>query len=208
MKQRLFMPALRVARTGGLAVTLVAVLGLTSAAASAAYPSRAAPTSTMANGRVTVSAASLVTVVCPGSDDVTFSPGLRNFSQTVSFSETLEGHACTGLGKIPGDNSFATSFSGTTQLSCTTLHASGMFTLVFTWSPSGRTSTWSAALGEVAYVNGQVVATATGPITAGDYTGSTLTSVSVYPTAQLAACLSAPGLTHLHGTVTWTVAGL
>lgn len=179
-------------------------------AAEPAHASSASTSAPAASGLLTVPAAAtgLVAVACPGSDEVTFSPGLRNFSQSVSFTESLAGHACTGLGKISGDNSFASPFSGTTSLSCTTLHPTGMFTLVLTWSPSGRTSTWSATFGAVAYVNGELVATSTGQITAGDYTGATLTGAAAYPTSQLTACLSAPGLTNLSGTFAWTFAGL
>ena len=187
------------AATAGLAMTLVAALGPQASAASAAGPG---------DGRSGATLISLVSVVCPGSDNATFSPGLRNFSQTVSFTETLEGHSCGGIGKISGDDSFTTSFAGTQELSCTELHIPPSYTLVFTWSPSGRTSTWNATLTQVTYASGQVIATSTGQITAGDYTGVTLTAISVYPTAQLLACLSSPGLTSISGIVTWTFTDL
>jgi hypothetical protein len=188
LKHRSFRKVGRLALTGGLATTLVvASMGLLVSPAAAS---------------------GLIAVVCSGSDSVTFNPGLRNFPQSVSFAETLEAHDCTGLGKIAGDNAFETSFGGTQEFSCTTLHMPPAFTLQVTWSPSGRTSTWHATSTVVTYANGQVISTSTGQITSGDYTGATLTSVGVYPTPQLAACLSSPGLTSLGGAVTWTFAGL
>lgn len=189
MQQRSSLHVRDSAVPGRLAMTLVvAALGLAASAASAT---------------------SVVSVICTGSDATTFSPGLRNFSQTVSFTETIEGHACAGLlGKIPGDNSFESGFAGAVELSCTTLFGPIMFTQVFTWSPSGRTSTWAASFGQTAYANGQLIATATGTIIDGDYKGANLTLVGIYPTAQLTACFSSPGLAALNGTMTWAFTGL
>jgi hypothetical protein len=153
-------------------------------------------------------AGDLTTVVCVGSDAASYSPGLRNFTQTVTFASTPEGHSCTGLGKISGDDSFTGTFGGTFPLSCTSLLGPVSVTQVFTWSPSGRTSTWSASSVEVTYVGGQQITTFTGQITAGDYTGANLTDVEAFPTAQLTACLSPPGLTHTTGLGTWTFARL
>jgi hypothetical protein len=156
----------------------------------------------------TAASASPDSVVCTGTDDATFHPGLRTFSRTVEYSETIEGTYCAGLGKITGDNTFDSGFGGTADLSCTALFGPIMFTQEFTWSPSGRTSTWTAQFGESVYVDGQLVATATGPITDGDYSGATMTLVAAYPTTQLIACLSSPGLTSIHGTMTWTLTDL
>jgi hypothetical protein len=188
MKHRSFRKRRRLALTGGVAISVVV-------AAMSLLGSPAA-------------ASGLVTVACAGSDSATFNPGLRNFAQTVSFAETLEAHGCTGLGKISGDNAFETSFGGTQEFSCTTLHVPPAFTLQVTWSPSGRTSTWNSTSTVVTYANGQVISTSTGQITGGDYTGATLTAVGVYPSSQLAACLSAPGLTSISGTMTWTFVDL
>ena len=146
----------------------------------------------------------LVTVVCLGSDAASYSPGLRDFSQTVTFVSTPEGHSCTGLGRISGDDSFTGTFTGTFPLSCTSLLGPVGVTQVFTWSPSGRTSTWAASSVEVTYLAGQQITTFTGRITAGDYTGANLTDVEVFPSSQLTACFSPPGLTHTMGSGTWT----
>jgi hypothetical protein len=153
-------------------------------------------------------AGDLATVVCLGSDAASYSPGLRDFSQTVTFASTPEGHSCTGLGKISGDDSFTGNFTGTFPLSCTSLLGPVGVTQVFTWSPSGRTSTWAASSVEVTYLAGQQITTFTGRITAGDYTGANLTDVEAFPSSALTACFSWPGLTHTMGLGTWTFTGL
>jgi hypothetical protein len=152
-------------------------------------------------------ASDLASVVCAGSDTASYSPGLRDFPQTVTFTSAPEGHSCEGLGKISGDNSFSGTFGGTFSLSCTSLLGPVSVTQVFTWSPSGRTSTWSASSVEVTYADGQQITTFTGQITVGDYTGANLTDVEAFPTAQLTACLSPPGLTDAKAVGTWTLAG-
>lgn len=152
--------------------------------------------------------ADLTIVQCAGSDTQTYNPGLRNFTQTVTLTATPEGSPCAGLGMISGDDSFSGVFTATVPLSCDEVPFEGVTaSQVFTWSPSGRTSTWAATSVEVTYLDGSDVLTYTGTITAGDYAGTTLTDVEAIPTAELTACDSPPGLTQATGIPTWTFTG-
>jgi hypothetical protein len=171
----------------------------------------AAAIALVAGGLMTAPAAyagDLVAVQCAGSDTITYNPGLRNFTQTDTLTALPAGSSCTGPGMISGDDSFTGPFTYTLSLSCQSLALFGTATNTFTWSPSGDTSTWADTVVSNTWEDGEFISTNTGPITAGDYAGATLTDVEVIPTTELTACDSAPGLTQVTGTATWTFSGL
>lgn len=145
-------------------------------------------------------AAALIT--CAGHNTAQFSPGLTSHPQTVTVTGQDVATQCLSL-THPQLRSFVGPFGGTAQLSCADLLSSGSGTETLYWNGSTTlTSTW-AWTQSVVQQGTFVVATVTGPITAGALDGSTLIQTITVPVLNFDACDQPGGLTSNTGPSQW-----
>jgi hypothetical protein len=138
-----------------------------------------------------------VVIYCSGTSQETYSPALTaaiplGFTFVTSDERAAECQA-DGTG-IPGDNTFVSVPSGhpvVPGLSCSTLIRPTSGTTVYTWN-NGDTSTWkwSGKVGAGPSA-GELSATRTGPITAGDYRGFDISENIIYDNDQ-STCEAGP----------------
>jgi hypothetical protein len=138
-----------------------------------------------------------VVVYCSGTSQETYSPALTSVTPLgftfVTSTERAASCESDGAG-IPGDNSFVSVPSGrpvVPGLSCSTLMRPTSGTTVYTWS-NGHTSTWKWT-GQVGPgpTAGELSATRTGTVTAGDYRGFLLSENIIYDNDQ-STCEAGP----------------
>lgn len=141
-------------------------------------------------------------VTCVGENTARFSPGLTYRPRTVTVSGQDTARQCVSL-THPTLHSFVGAFGGTAQLSCADLLSSGSGTETLFWNGSTTlTSTW-AWTQTVTQQGSLVVATITGPITAGVLKDSALTQIITVPSLNFDACNQPGGLTSNTGPSEW-----
>ncbi|MFJ1936728.1 hypothetical protein ACIOGZ_29220 [Kitasatospora sp. NPDC088160] len=145
-------------------------------------------------------AAAVSVGTCTGSTTTTYTPGLTDTLQTITANGTDNADLCVILGH-PWLTSFVGPFNGTQSLSCTSILTSGSGTETLEWN-TGQDSQWSWT-NDFQNVDGAEVGTATGPITSGPLTGTTLTQVIVLAPGSLAACSTTTGVTQVSGSSNW-----
>ncbi|MBB5868491.1 hypothetical protein F4553_001870 [Allocatelliglobosispora scoriae] len=151
-------------------------------------------------------AASPTLVTCVGTDTAHYTPGLTHTTQTVTVTGQ-NAASCTSL-THPNLRSVADPYAATFPSSCENLttNASGTDQLYWNGVPA-QSSTWNYTL-NVVTVDGTLLSTFSGPITAGVLAGSTLTIVTAEPTIDLLACGHPAGLIDVGGPSSWTITGL
>ena len=141
-------------------------------------------------------------VVCTGTDQVYFSPGVTNQEQLVALSGQ-DSASCISL-THPQLSSVSDPFDGVVPLSCSALQLGGQEgaeTLYWNGSDT-QTSRWEY-ISYIELVNGTVVATISGPITRGVQSGARLNMVVTMLNTQLDACTRPGGLQTLSGPSQW-----
>lgn len=150
-----------------------------------------------------------VLVNCVGANYQHFDPGLTNETRHVTMSGRDEATTCVSL-THPHLHSFIGPFSGTGDLSCTSLFVGGGGTQKIYWngkSSPAYTSVWQFTF-NYNNVNGNNVGVATGPIVSGPLAGSTLTQTITVPQTNLLACFTPEGMKDNNGPSTWTFSNL
>jgi len=170
------------------------VVGRTRARALAAALSTIALTSLFAAGSPRAHAA-VADLTCPGTESVTFTPGLLLTLQQVTLHTSRQWGPCVSSDPTVSSGSDAESFVNT--ISCLSVAAAGTGTVTFTWS-NGRTSTF-AFTKSVSHPVGQTVVTYTGNITAGEFAGDSALETITGAALNLTACLAPPGITSTFG---------
>lgn len=167
--------------------TIVACSGILALAASAAVvvPAPAAH-------------ATVTDVTCGGTDTIVISPGLLFTPQTVTITGTKDFGPCLSTDSTL--TSGTTVASGSVVRSCDLTDDPHSGSATITWNNS-QTSTFSYSV-QTTYSAGENVATFTGSITAGEFTGDTAVMVSTGLAPDPLQCLVPPGVTSLFGTVT------
>jgi hypothetical protein len=159
---------------------------------------------------ITAPASAAPTVVtCTGNQTITYSPGLTN-TPTVQTSQVSTAYSvCAhvdGLSVSTMTGSSRVTFSGA-SLTCAALLDTVPGQQVVTWS-DGRTSTFTYSL-TATNVSGELVATATGTISAGLYAGAIAEQVSTSVGLNgLTACGTPQGLTSISGLVQLVITGV
>jgi len=176
------------------------LLSLVGAAVLLVATSVAAPASAAA-------AAPLISVVCTGSNEIHYSPGLTNTSQTVTISGQDNATVCVDLAQPLRQLSFVAPFSGSFTTSCTALLSGGTGTQTLQWN-TGETSLWHWTFQIANTVNGQLLAIADGPITSGRYAGAQMRQVVTETAADLTACSTPEGMTENGGPSNWVITNL
>ncbi|MFH8755934.1 hypothetical protein [Streptomyces atroolivaceus] len=140
-------------------------------------------------------------VACAGTQTISYAPGLTNTPGTV----TAQGTNNLGPCVAPNTNITAgtISFGATGTFSCQGLLSSTSEVNVVHWS-DGSTSTLNVTR-TVTKVNGQLVNTFTGVVTAGTFQGASVAWTIANLTLQLLACETANGLTSLTGVDVFTL---
>lgn len=153
-------------------------------------------------GLIPARAAAVTLVTCVGHNTAQFSPGLTNQPQTVTVTGQDVAAPCLSV-THPHLRSFVGPFGGTAQLSCADLLSSGSGTETLYWNGGTTlTSTW-AWTQSVVQQGTFVVATVTGPITAGALEGATLIQTITVPVLNFDACTQPGGLTSNTGPSEW-----
>jgi hypothetical protein len=148
--------------------------------------------------------AQILDVTCAGTDSIVISPGLLFTPQTVTITGTKIFAPClsTDSSLLSG----STVAMGTVVRSCDLTADPHPGSAVISWN-NNQTSTFSYNV-ETTYSAGQNIATFTGNITAGEFSGDTAVMVSTGLAPNPLACLAPPGVTNLYGTVTLEITSL
>ncbi|MGW4806897.1 hypothetical protein [Kitasatospora sp. NPDC004272] len=131
-----------------------------------------------------------------GSITTTYTPGVHN--QPAPSQVDVQGNLGICVSTDPGAGTGTYTEHATVTLSRTDLLAQGTGTRTFTWQ-DGATSLF-AFQRIVNNVNGTLVNTFQGTITAGKFQGHTATQAITIPGTSLTACSSPEGLTSATGT--------
>lgn len=134
----------------------------------------------------TAAQADPVSLTCTATQQITYSPGMHLYTQTITTSGSLT-YACVG-----DVQSGTTGFTLTEDRNCLTLSAPDLDYLV-TWNDN--TTSQIHVHATVVIADGQTVVTKTGTVTSGRFAGATTTEVLTGPVADVLACLSPSGLT-------------
>ncbi|MFD4904050.1 hypothetical protein [Kitasatospora purpeofusca] len=144
-------------------------------------------------------ASALPLAACTGSTTTTYTPALTNTLQSTTATGTDNASVCVAP-LHPALHSFTGPFTGTQDLSCTSILTPGSGTETLYWN-TGQVSQWSWT-NNFQNVNGIETGTATGPITSGPLAGSTLTQVIALTPGALADCATT-GVGQVSGSSTW-----
>ncbi|MEU2801632.1 hypothetical protein [Streptomyces sp. NPDC007117] len=131
-------------------------------------------------------------ITCTNAASISYSPGLRTFSQSVAVSATNLYSTC--ISPSTGITSGSSSFNGISTASCAQVLTGGAGSRVITWNDS-TTSTFQFTR-TVTNVLGVVTITLDGIITSGRFSGDTALAVTTGATNPL-DCLTSPGLTSI-----------
>jgi hypothetical protein len=138
------------------------------------------------------------TTTCTGSSAISYSPGLTNTPQTVTYSETDTYSSCTST-----DTSLtAGSSSVNVTLTGASCNGGGVFpatTYTISWN-NGQSSTISLTFTDLIILGTEQV-TGVGTVTSGELTGGVVTIVWLYPVLNPLQCLTSQGVTSQSGTV-------
>ncbi|WP_157642769.1 hypothetical protein [Burkholderia ubonensis] len=146
------------------------------------------------------------TVICTGSETLSFNPALTNTQRNLVVTDTASLSPCLVVG-VSGINSATESAQGVANLSCQMLLGGGPATKIIHWS-NGQSSTFSYTASSSA-INGNFVITQTGNISAGLFKGQSAVGVSTLTSLSqpdfLTACAGS-GVTSVSGGTTLTIA--
>lgn len=153
------------------------------------------------------SAAAETTVMrCVGSVDISFSPGLTNTAQTVSFAGSDHATMCMSQ-TLPNLHTFEGPFKGTDTGSCPGRLQPGGGSETLTWNANpSLTSVWQYTY-TVQRTDTMVVYTATGRISSGVGAGLTVSQQIFEQASDFNACTQPGGLRLQRGTSVWTFTG-
>ncbi|MFD7731681.1 hypothetical protein ACFV6F_14995 [Kitasatospora phosalacinea] len=140
--------------------------------------------------------------LCTGSTTTTYTPALTGTLKSTTATGADDASLCV-VPTHPALHGFTGPFTGTQDLSCTSILTPGSGTETLYWN-TGQVSQWSWS-NNFQNVNGIETGTATGPITSGPMTGSTLTQVIALAPTTLADCATT-GVSQVTGSSTWTFA--
>lgn len=136
-------------------------------------------------------------LTCVATSEVTYSPGLRLFTQETNITFDANYTGCVSLtGSTITSGSRSGSFIG--PRSCLALPPSGSGPLEVNWS-NGESSLVDAT-SQSTDVGGQTVHLITGPIISGAFAGKMFNEQIVQASLNLLYCLIAPGITSQTGT--------
>lgn len=167
--------------------------GLTTALVSAGLIALAAPPAVAAT----------TVMRCSGFVDTFYTPGLTNVEQQVAFTGGDHATACTSQ-FMPNLRSFEGPFKGTGTESCLGRFDPGASVETLYWNGSTNlTSVWPFSY-TAERTDTSVIYTATGRVTSGVATGTTITQQIVEPLSDFNACTEPGGMTLQQGTSTWT----
>lgn len=150
------------------------------------------------------SAAAVTLVTCAGTQNLQYSPGLTDTPNTVTASGTNHLGPCV----VPNTSitSGTITFSATGSYSCQDLLGSSEVTNVIQWS-DGSSSTLQVTR-TATKVNGQLINTFTGSVTAGTFQGATVVWTITSVSLALLACQTPQGLTSLTGVDVFSLASV
>lgn len=153
--------------------------------------------------------AAVGSVTCTGSSHVTYTPGLTLTPQTVTVHETDTVPSCTSTDATISSVITAPFSYSVPNASCNSieLNPGGGGTLVVHWN-NGQTSTLTGLIGELTATAGIVQNTATGTVTAGEFTGATAVISWVYVLVNPLLCLLPGGLAAQDGTILVQITGV
>jgi hypothetical protein len=182
------------ARRSGVLGALLAALAVTATALALTAPSAAA------------------LVVCRGSGQQTYTPGITNSVGNVNVTDRLRIGTfdnpllpCTGLGVRASGGRVDLAYPK--EVSCTDPFSPASTTsLVITWD-TGATSTYTNS-STITQANGQAIVTSTGRMTAGLYSGHAVIGVITYlelSAGELLACATPEGLTNSNSLIELTI---
>jgi hypothetical protein len=175
IKERFIGPAQGVARCLAVAVVAVAGVGVSASSAHAAS-----------------------STTCTGSSAISYSPGLTNTPQTVTYSETDTWSSCTSTDTSLTAGSFSANLTAP-GASCNggSLFSPGGYTI--SWN-NGQSSTMTGTSTDT-IIGGTEVITAVGTVTSGEFIGGAVTLVWLYPVLNPLQCLTSQGVTSQSGTL-------
>lgn len=142
--------------------------------------------------------AAIGSATCTGTSAISYTPGLTNTPQTITYIETDTFHC------VSTDPALS---SGTFQVTVTLPGASCTSAGIFTNTPytiswnNGAATTISLSFTD-AVVNGTEQVTGTGPVTGGEFAHGNATIIWAYPVLDLTACSTPQGLTGQSGPLT------
>jgi hypothetical protein len=161
----------------------------------------------MAAGGGSASAASLVT--CTGTEQITFTPGLKNTKGTVSnqIEDRFGSSLVPCVSSDPSLHRGTSSFTFLGEGSCLEPAFVADVSQDILWD-NGQTSTFAFTTRNT-IVNGITASLNTGTITAGEFAGASATLIiAETPTlAELLACASPAGLSSFSGPLTFAIVG-
>lgn len=142
---------------------------------------------------------------CLGSSVITYSPGLTNTAQTVTYTETDTFTPCVSSNPALANGSFTDSFTlpDASCLATPSLTPNTPYTI--TWN-NGAPSTINLSFTD-AIAEGIEQVTGTGTITSGQFQGANATLVWIYTVPDPLQCLASPGVTTQTGTLTAQITG-
>ena len=144
-------------------------------------------------------------ITCSGSETLTYNPGLKLFARTVTLNVLANFGPCSSTNPAITSGSAATPPGGVpAKLSCLNLVDTPSGVASIHWN-NGTISRYS--FNQVtSTLAGQLVATTTGTVIAGEFLGRSVMVVFVSPAPNLLDCLSPGGLTARRGSLTVSIA--
>ncbi|MBZ4414742.1 hypothetical protein K8640_41660 [Myxococcus sp. XM-1-1-1] len=144
-----------------------------------------------------------VTLNCPGTMAVNYSPGMTNTPRFMTISGTGTFGPCVGLplGILSAD------YSGVAQGTTSCLTSSTTANLTLTWN-DGTVSTLSMTQTLNTRPTGQVVSVYAGTVTSGRFQGATATGTLTLLQTDLLGCFTEEGVTATAGPAVITLIGL
>ena len=153
-----------------------------------------------------VAQASAQTAVCTGTDMATYNPALTNTQQNIQITDTKNFNPCLVVG-YSGITSATVNSQSVRDFSCEALLTGGPSERVINWS--NRQSSTFSYTSSTSEVNGNLVITFTGNISAGLFVNQSAVAVIVITSLShadfLTAC-SGSGITSVSGTATLSIA--
>jgi hypothetical protein len=143
-------------------------------------------------------------LTCTGQATSTFSPGLRNFTQTTRVKSTESYPLCLSS-RVPLLTSGQGTLNTTEPASCAAslVVTDDQITYTFGTGPGAKTSHVDFTTTVVTrQLNGSTVVDATGTVTSGYDEGAAAERVKVLPALNLNACSHAPGVPSIQGSTT------
>jgi hypothetical protein len=144
-------------------------------------------------------------ITCRGTEVLTYSPGLKMFTRTVTLNATANFGPCVSTNPAIASGTAGTPPGGVpANLSCLNLLDSSSGQATVKWNNGTTSRYFFNRITQT--VGGQLIATASGAVTAGEFLGRSVLIVSVSPAPNFLDCLSPGGMTQRTGVVTLTIA--